>query len=79
MPTALRCFVNGCLWAGVGFLAYALLGLILVPLDLIDYFVAGEPGEPMVATPLAVFVSGLFVGMGFLFGVLRTFWGNLLS
>ena len=76
MLTASRCFVNGCLWAGAGFLAYALSGFILYPLGMIDYFVAGEPGDPMVATPLAVFVSGLCVGMGIMFGVQRTLRGN---
>lgn len=79
MSTALRCVVSGCLWAGVFFLAECLLGFLFVPLGLIDYFVAGEPGEPMTATPLAIFVCGLFVGMGFLFGVQRTLRGNALE
>jgi hypothetical protein len=78
MSTALRCVVNGCLWAGAAFLAYCLLGILVVPLGLIDDFVAGEPGEAIVATPLAVFLCGLLVGMGFLIGVRRTLRGKAL-
>lgn len=33
----------------------------------------------MVATPLAIFVCGLFVGMGILFGVQRTLRGDALA
>lgn len=64
---------------GAAFLAYCLLGLLIVPLGLIDGLVAGEPGEPMVATPLATSVCGLFVGMGILFGVQRTLRGDALT
>lgn len=72
MIIAFRCVVNGCLWSLVGFALFALCGLILKPLGLIDLFVAGEPGEPIRATPLNLVLCGAFVGGGLAWGALST-------
>lgn len=73
MFTALRSFMNGCLWAGVGFLVHCLLGVVWWSLGLIDYFAAGEPGEPMTATSISLIECGVLMATGFLWGIHRTY------
>ncbi len=73
MIIALRSVVSGCLWSLVGFAVFALCGLILKPLGLIDLFVAGEPGEPMRATPLDLVLCGAFMGGGFVWGAVSAY------
>jgi hypothetical protein len=47
-------------------------GALLVSLGWIDFFVAGELGEPMEATPLELACSGALFLLGFAFGMHRT-------
>lgn len=73
MFTAFKAVLNGCFWALVGFAMCSLLGFLLVPLGLIDYFVKGEVGQELEATPLGVMTHGLFVVAGFLWGIRLTY------
>jgi hypothetical protein len=69
MVAAFKAVLNGCLWALIGFCVCSLVGLLLVPLGLIDHFVRGEVGQEMETTRLGLITYGFFVATGFLCGI----------
>lgn len=73
MITAFKSLLSGCLWALVGFTIYSLSGFILDPLGLADFFIRGEPGEQLQATPLALVTCAVLTGAGFLYGIHRAY------